>query len=819
MRIEESAMNLSDLNREQRLAAETLEGPLLVLAGAGSGKTRALTYRVANLIDHGVPPWSIMAITFTNKAAAEMRERIEKLVGPSAADVWVSTFHAGCAKILRRDIEKLGYTRSFTIYDDDDQMSALKEILKRLNIDEKFLPPREIKSKISDAKNKLLGPQEWFAQSDRDYRCQMVQDVYSAYEEKLKSSNALDFDDLIVKTLELFAAHPPVLDAYQRKVRYIHVDEYQDTNYAQYMLVRLLAQQSRNLCVVGDDDQSIYGWRGADIRNILDFEKDFPDAKVIKLEQNYRSTANILDAANQVIALNENRKDKALWTQEGPGEMIRLYRAGDEREEAAWVCQQIRTLQMQGEDYARSAVLYRTNAQSRVIEEAFVQSGIKYRMYGGLRFYDRKEVKDILAYLRVMINPSDDISVRRIINVPKRSIGDTTVAELARYAAEQEMPLLTACMDIPETINSRGRKSVEKFSELMMGLTMMAETMKLTELVQYVIDTAGLESQYTKEDNDENRSRVENIREFVGAVQEFEEKADNPTLAEYLENVALVSDLDAMDEDGGAVTMMTLHSAKGLEFPNVFMVGMEENLFPSMRSRDDQQRMEEERRLCYVGITRARERLYLSHASRRMLYNQMQFNDRSRFIDDIPARVLEDVSERREPFGAPVGERRGSGSWQSGQWRQPAWSKGSAFASGDAQNGQSKQNGQSNWKPKTAYQTAVPSGQKQSYLAWSRGSGAGMGHTERVGGASVPGVQRGMAQQEQKVVRSSAHEAAAPSIFAAGDRVLHRKFGKGAVIRVSGSGSDARIMIRFDDTRVGVKEFALSIAPIIKTEG
>ena len=381
-------MNLDDLNREQRLAAETLEGPLLVLAGAGSGKTRALTYRVANLLEHGVPPWAIMAITFTNKAAAEMRERIEKLAGPGAQEVWVSTFHAGCAKILRRDIEKLGYTRSFTIYDDDDQMSALKEILKKLNIDEKFLPPREIKAKISDAKNRLLGPQEWFSSSDRDYRCQMIHDVFSAYEEKLKSSNALDFDDLIVRTLDLFTLHPPVLEAYQRKLRYIHVDEYQDTNYAQYMLVRLLAQQSRNLCVVGDDDQSIYGWRGADIRNILDFEKDFPDATVIKLEQNYRSSANILDAANQVIARNENRKDKALWTQQGPGEMIRLYRADDAREEAAWVCEQIRALEMQGEDASRCAVLYRTNAQSRVMEEAFVKTGVKYRIYGGLRFYD-----------------------------------------------------------------------------------------------------------------------------------------------------------------------------------------------------------------------------------------------------------------------------------------------------------------------------------------------------------------------------------------------------------------------------------------------
>ena len=808
-------MNLQDLNTQQRLAAETLEGPLLVLAGAGSGKTRALTYRVANLIEHGVPAWSIMAITFTNKAAAEMRERIEKLVGPSGADVWVSTFHAGCAKILRRDIEKLGYTRSFTIYDDDDQMSALKEILKRLNIDDKFLPPREIKSKISDAKNKLLDPKEWFSQSDRDYRCQMVMEVYSAYEEKLKSSNALDFDDLIVKTLELFANHPPVLEAYQRKLRYIHVDEYQDTNYAQYMLVRLLAQQSRNLCVVGDDDQSIYGWRGADIRNILDFEKDFPDAKVIKLEQNYRSTANILDAANQVIALNENRKDKALWTEEAPGELIKLYRAGDEREEAAFICQQIRTLAMQGEDYARFAVLYRTNAQSRVVEEAFVQSGIRYRMYGGLRFYDRKEVKDILAYLRVLVNPSDDISVRRIINVPKRSIGDTTVTELARYAAEQEMPLLTACMDIPESVGSRGRKSVEKFAELMMGLSMMTETMGLTELVQYVIDTTGLESQYTKEDNDENRSRVENIREFVGAVKEFEEKADNPTLSDYLENVALVSDLDAMTEDGGAVTMMTLHSAKGLEFPNVFMVGMEENLFPSARSRDDNARMEEERRLCYVGITRARERLYLSHASRRMLYNQIQFNDRSRFIDDIPPRVLEDVSERRDGFG--MGERRGAfgrSAQQECQWRQPAWSKSGSFG------GAAQQSGTSGWQPKTAYQTAIPSGQKQSYLSWSRG-GAGMGNTERVGGVNVSGVQRGMAQRtEPQVVRSAAHEIAAkPALFAAGDHVMHKKFGRGAVVRVTGSGSDSRIMIRFDDTRVGVKEFALSIAPIVKMEG
>ncbi len=810
------SMNLMDLNPEQRLAATTLEGPVLVLAGAGSGKTRALTYRVANLIQNGVPAWTIMAITFTNKAAAEMRERIEKLAGESAADVWVSTFHAGCAKILRRDIEKLGYTRSFTIYDDDDTQTAIKEILKRLNIDEKILTPREIKSKISDAKNKILGPREWFEQSDRDFRCQQIYDIYRAYEEKLKSANALDFDDLIVKTLQLFADHPPVLEYYQRRFRYIHVDEYQDTNAAQYMLVRLLAQQSRNLCVVGDDDQSIYGWRGADIRNILDFEKDFPDATVIKLEQNYRSTANILDAANQVIAMNENRKDKALWTQAAPGEEIKLYRAGDEREEAAFLCETIRDLQAQGEDASRFAVLYRTNAQSRVVEEAFVRTGIKYRMYGGLRFYDRKEVKDILAYLRVMINPADDISVRRIINVPKRAIGDTTVTELANHAAAEGMPLLTACMDMPPSLASRARKSVEKFSELIMNLTMTMETMKLTELVQYVIDTVGLESQYAKEDSDEARARVENIREFIGAVAEFEEKSDNPTLQDYLENVALVSDLDAMTEDGGAVTMMTLHSAKGLEFPNVFMIGMEENLFPSMRSRDDQARMEEERRLCYVGITRARERLFLSHASRRMLYNQIQFNERSRFIDDIPPRVMMEISPRPSSgFGG--GYTRGGGAgdgWQSGQWRQPAWSKGSAFGRQDA----SAKAGQSNWQPKTQYGKAAPQGQKRSFSSWQQG-GAGMGQSASIGGRQVQGVQLGMEKKPQSVVKSAAHEFEKPSLYKAGDRVQHPKFGEGAVVRVTGGASDGRIMIRFDDTRAGVKEFALAIAPLIKIGG
>ena len=454
-------MDLSMLNPQQRLAAETLEGPVLILAGAGSGKTRALTCRVANLLDHGVPAWNILALTFTNKAAREMKERIGALVGPEAEDAWVSTFHSTCARILRRDIEKLGYSRSFVIYDDDDQQSALKEILKRLNIDDKFLPIRELKAKISDAKNKLLSPDEWFQQSERDFRSQRIHDVMAEYETRLKANNALDFDDLLVKTLELLADHPPVLESYRRRFRYVMVDEYQDTNYAQYTLIKLLTDESRNLCVVGDDDQSIYGWRGADIRNILDFEKDYPDATVIKLEQNYRSTANILDAANQVIAHNTGRKEKRLWTQEGEGEKIRLYTGGDERDEGAWIVQRAKELNAKnGESYGSMAVLYRTNAQSRIVEDMLMRANIPYKVFGGVRFYDRKEVRDIVAYLRVIVNPSDDISLRRIINVPKRSIGDSTVQELANHAHENDLPLYSALSDLPDSLGSRPLKCV-----------------------------------------------------------------------------------------------------------------------------------------------------------------------------------------------------------------------------------------------------------------------------------------------------------------------------------------------------------------------
>ena len=754
-------MNLQGLNDQQRKAAETLEGPVLILAGAGSGKTRALTYRIANLIDHGIAPWNILAITFTNKAAKEMRERVSALVSHGADDIWVSTFHSMCARILRRDIEKLGYSRSFTIYDDDDQSSVLKEIFKQLGVDEKTLSLREMKVKISDAKNRLLGPDDWFMESAKDFRSQQIHDIYDAYERKLRSANALDFDDLMVKTLELFADHPPVLESYRDKFRYVHVDEYQDTNFAQYSLVKLLTQKSRNICVVGDDDQSIYGWRGADIRNILDFEKDYPDAVVIKLEQNYRSTANILDAANQVIAHNEGRMEKALWTEMGAGDPIRVFCAGDERDEAAWICDRMQQMKRSGRDFGEMAVLYRSNAQSRVLEDMMVRAGIPYRIYGGLRFYDRKEVKDIVAYLRCIVNPSDDVSLRRIINQPKRSIGETTIAELVRYAAEEEMPLYSALVDVPETLSARPRKCVSEFGDLMNELVMSREDMGLVEFVNYLIARTGLKAQYEKDQSDEGKARIENIDEFMGAVAEFAKASENPTLEDYLENVALVSDLDNAEFGSKAVTLMTLHSAKGLEFPCVFMTGLEEGIFPTSRSLQDDERMEEERRLCYVGITRAQKQLFISYATQRMLYNQVSYNAPSRFLKEIPPRLLDDQwsSKRERSFPGVMNS-----------YQHPA--------------------------PKR-----VP-----RYASMESGHGVGAGKSA----LGIPGVQKGFTPSAAAKVPSSAVAA----LFKVGDRVMHRKFGEGNVAEIRGTGSEARIIISF--AAYGQKEFVLSIAPIVK---
>ena len=769
-------MNLDMLNPQQRLAAETLDGPVLILAGAGSGKTRALTYRVANLIDSGIKPWRILAITFTNKAAKEMKERISALVGEQAADVWVSTFHALCAKILRRDIEKLGYSRSFTIYDDDDQATVIKEAIRLLNIDDKLLTVREVRSKISDAKNRLLTPDEWFQQSPKDFRSQQIHDVYSQYEQRLRSSNALDFDDLLLRTLELFADHPPVLASYRDRFSHVLVDEYQDTNFAQYSLVKLLTQQSRNLCVVGDDDQSIYGWRGADIRNILDFEKDFPDAQVIKLEQNYRSSANILEAANQVIAHNEGRKEKALWTEAPEGEMIKLFCAGDEREEAAWICDRMHQRKLSGEDYGSIAILYRTNAQSRVLEEMLMRAGIPYRIYGGLRFYDRKEVKDIVAYLRCIINPSDDVSLRRIINQPKRAIGESTIMELMRYATEKETPLYSALMDLPETLSARPRKCVREFGDMMNELVMLREEMTLSAFVKHLIDKTGLRAQYEKDLSDEAKARLENIDEFLGAVTEFENAADEPTLENYLENIALITDLDNAVTASEYVTLMTVHSAKGLEYPTVFVSGLEEGIFPSARSMQDAERLEEERRLCYVALTRAMNHLYLSYANQRMIYNQLNYNAPSRFISEIPKRLVDDawISKRERSF---------PGAMES--YSHPT--------------------------PRRIVEKPDGKGPLTFGIPKIVTKGAGLGGKSAALG--IPGVQKGFTPS----AAASVPESALSSIFAEGERVMHRKFGEGNVVEIRGSGADARIVIAF--AAYGLKEFVLSIAPIVKVNG
>ena len=778
-------MDLSSLNREQRIAAETLEGPVLILAGAGSGKTRALTYRVANLIEHGVPAWRILALTFTNKAAREMKTRVAELIGQDAAEsAWISTFHSTCARILRRDIEKLGYSRSFVIYDDDDQSRVLKEILKQQNIDEAFLPIREIRGKIGDAKNRLMTPDEWFRAGARDRRSSMIHDVMTAYEQRMKSLNALDFDDLLLKTLELFADHPPVLQQYKERFRYVLVDEYQDTNKAQYEMIRLITSDSRNLCVVGDDDQSIYGWRGADIRNILDFEDDYPDAKVIKLEQNYRSTANILDAANQLIANNEGRKDKKLWTERPEGELIQVYRASDEHDESMWIAQQILQLQARGEQNGNTAILYRTNAQSRVPEEMLMRSGIPYKVFGGQKFYERKEIKDILAYLRVIVNPADDISLTRIINVPKRAIGEATVQNLTEAAAERGLPVFGVLNDPPESLGSRARSKVTEFFGMMTLLCAMKECLNLTEFVDELIQKTGLEEQYRKEESEEALDRIANMEEFRNSLREFAESEENATLEGYLENVSLVTDLDRETDQRNYVSMMTLHSAKGLEFDNVFIPGMEENIFPSMRSIEEENRLEEERRLMYVGITRARKRLYLTHAAERMLYNQYSHNPPSRFLKEIPARLI------RMSFSRSSADRFSDGSRSS---------RGAGMRSFITQDNGMQKSGQLR-AGSAAGATQIPGKPKLTFKGRNLDE--------------IPGVQKGFGTVVSAARKNEAD--ALKALFAEGDRVKHPKFGNGTVTNVSGNGKDARIQILFDGGTE--KELALAVAPIIRME-
>lgn len=639
-------MNIYDtLNEQQREAVFCTEGPLLLLAGAGSGKTRVLTHRIAYLIqEKGVNPYHILAITFTNKAAGEMRERVDNLVGYGAEHIWVSTFHSTCVRILRRHIDKLGYDNHFTIYDTEDQKTVIREVMKRLKLDKKQYAERALLNQISKAKDELVTPSEYEMRAAGNFRETQVAKVYTEYQKQLRENNALDFDDLLFKTVELFQFHPDILEYYQDRFQYIMVDEYQDTNTVQFQFVSMLARKHRNLCVVGDDDQSIYKFRGANIYNILNFEKVFEEATVIKLEQNYRSTKNILNAANEVIRNNKERKDKRLWTENEEGDLVVFHQYETEYEEANQVLHEIEKLSQDGIAYKQMAILYRTNAQSRVFEEKFLLKNIPYRIVGGVNFYSRKEIKDILAYLKAVDNGQDDLAVKRIINVPKRGIGAASIVKISDYAMQKEISFLDACyeaMEIPGL--GRAASKVQEFSLEIAKFRRLADAGSLTELFHAVTEDTGYLMALKAEDSEEAKARIENIDELLNKVSTYELEADDPTLGELLEEIALVAEVDSLDESDNKVVLMTLHSAKGLEFPYVFLAGMEDGIFPSYMTiiSEDKDDMEEERRLCYVGITRAKKKLYLSAAKHRMMHGRTQFNKVSRFIEEIPEELLE----------------------------------------------------------------------------------------------------------------------------------------------------------------------------------
>jgi len=629
---------LQGLNPPQQEAVKWGDGPLLVLAGAGSGKTRVLTRRVAYLMQTGVSPEQILAITFTNKAAAEMKERLVALVGPAAQRLWVSTFHSACVRILRGEIDVLGYNKNFVIYDDADQQTLLKACLRESNLDEKKYPPRAVAARIGQAKNDLKTPEGYAAAADNPLEYKIA-DLYRLYQRKLKENNALDFDDLIMQTVLLFSRHPDVLHRYQDRWHYLMVDEYQDTNHAQYLLVKLLAAARRNLAVVGDPDQSIYGWRGADIQNILDFEKDYPDARIIKLEQNYRSTVNILNAANGVIAHNANRQEKKLWSELGEGERVQIFEGEDERAEAAFLAREIERLRRE-EKYRLQdfAVLYRTHALSRVLEEALMELNLPYTIYGGTRFYDRREIKDLVAYLRVLANPRDDLSLKRIVNVPRRGVGETSLARLEAFSQEKGISLRQAIARARE-IEALGTRFVKPLLELSALLDLLQEEkdkLTVTELVGKILQDSGYLADLEAQKTTEAETRIENLKEFLSAASAYDREAAEPSLEDFLAQISLVSDQDRTNEGEDQVTLMTLHSAKGLEFPVVFILGMEEGVFPHGRALLDETQLEEERRLCYVGMTRARERLYLGRAWSRTLYGNTLNNPKSRFLAEIP---------------------------------------------------------------------------------------------------------------------------------------------------------------------------------------
>ena len=761
------------LNEPQREAVYHTDGPLLILAGAGSGKTRVLTHRIAYLIgERGVNPWNILAITFTNKAAEEMRQRVDKLVGFGAESVWVSTFHSACVRILRRFIDRLGYENHFTIYDTDDQKTLIKEVCRKVDVDTKVFKERSLLSAISSAKNEMILPDEFELNAGGDFAKMKIAKVYREYEAQMRANNALDFDDLLVKTVQLLQTQPDVLESYQERFRYIMVDEYQDTNTVQFQLVSLLAGKYKNLCVVGDDDQSIYKFRGANIRNILDFEHEFPDAKVIKLEQNYRSTGNILNAANSVIANNRGRKEKSLWTENGEGELIRLRQFDTAFDEADFIGEDIKSAVRQGGSYNDSAVLYRTNAQSRLLEEKFIAMNIPYKIVGGVNFYARREIKDLLAYLKTIDNGRDDVAVRRIINVPKRGIGLTTINRIQESATERGIGFYEALL-APELIAGVGRSAtkLDSFAALIEYFKTLEEEMNITDLLQEVIEKTGYIESLENEDKEEAKTRKENIDELISKAATYEEscqdKDEKATLSGFLEEVALVADIDSLDEDQEYVVLMTLHSAKGLEFPRVYLAGMEDGLFPGYMSINagDREELEEERRLCYVGITRAEQELTLTSARRRMVHGETQYNPMSRFVKEIPRELLDTGNKKfTQETEMPA--------QQNTYARAREAFRAQAFAG--ALGGMTPAKNQGVGKPLTGSQ-ALASLQKGSQLA-AGGNG--------------------------------------PLGYEVGDRVRHVKFGEGTVTDIKEGGRDHEVTIEFDS--VGTRKMFAKFAKLVK---
>ena len=725
---------MQGLNEPQQRAVACLQGPLLIVAGAGSGKTRVLTFRIANLLEHGVPPYRILAITFTNKAAREMRERVDALIGDAAQDVWLSTFHSFCARFLRMELEHYGrYAKNFVIYDAADSKGLIRECLKELNIDEKHTAPGAVQAHISDAKNRLLDVAAFTAQAT-DFFAEQVAKIYALYQSKLQENNALDFDDLLMLTVELLTKNEELRAKYQKKFQYILVDEYQDTNGAQYAITKLLAAEHRNICVVGDADQSIYGWRGADMRNIMNFEKDYPEATVILLEQNYRSTKNILAAANAVIENNLTRKKKELWTDNPTGDRITIYEGATEKNEASYIVREVERLHtMFHVKYGDIAVLYRTNAQSRNIEEAFYATGVPYAMVGSVRFYDRREIKDIIAYLRVIYNPRDTLSLLRIINVPRRGLGPTSIARMMETAEEYRISLFEVITDaqllsmIPK-LSAKVKLALEEFAAMIFTFMGQLGTRPIHEIVEDVIETSGYAAALEEEKKEDNRDRLENLREFISVAKNFDDGAAEGEngLADFLAQIALISDVDQTEQSDGTVTLMTFHAAKGLEFPAVFMAGMEEGLFPHSRTLLDDTEIEEERRTCYVGITRAERRLYLTYARQRTIYGRTEMSRPSRFLAEIPEELVE--HKEADFFGGT-------------DLRAPSniWSERST---------------------RTERKRYMPPPQ----------------HTAADG----------------SVIRPDTSAA-----FQAGDAVRHSKWGDGRIVAISGSGEDAELSIAF----------------------